>query len=48
VLHFAFLLSSVAGAGPNSACRSLSTTMLMTSSHRPLLNTPHTEELQGP
>jgi hypothetical protein len=37
VLHFAFSFSSVAGAMPNSACRSLSTTVLMSSSHRLLI-----------
>jgi hypothetical protein len=37
-LHFAFFLSSAAGSMPNSACRSLSTTVLMTSSHRLLIN----------
>jgi hypothetical protein len=37
VLHFAFLLSSAAGAVPSSACRSLSATVLMLNSHRLLV-----------
>jgi hypothetical protein len=47
VLHFVSLslslsLFSVAGAVPNSACRSLSTTVLMSSSHRlPIIRSPH-------
>jgi hypothetical protein len=36
VLHFCLSLFSVAGAMPNSAYRSLSTTVLMSSSHNPL------------
>jgi hypothetical protein len=39
---FCLLVSSAAGAVPNSACRSLSTTVLMSSSHRLLIiHSPH-------
>jgi hypothetical protein len=41
VLHFCLLVSSVAEAMPNQACRSLSTTVLMASSHRFLIISPH-------
>jgi hypothetical protein len=47
VLHLPFSLSSVAGAVPNSACRSLSITVVMTSSHGLLIiHSPH-ETLKG-
>jgi hypothetical protein len=46
VLHFAFSLSSKAGALPNSAYRSLSTAVLVSSSHRLLiLCSPHSTNL---